>query len=252
MKKILKNWYIRLKYGGNRLKCYVCKENFRKMLPLHAKWYVRNELIDHDTPDALCPQCGSWIRHRFLVKFIEEKGILAKSNIKLLHFAPEDHLADYFTKTYPKMQYFCGDIDIARYKHLKAIELDIRKMPLENESFDAQICYHVLELIDNDGLALSEMHRLLKPQGWAMIAVPIYGKETFEKTGYLTDSEREKLYGYPYNYRLYGLDFVQKLEKTGFSVETYRFSDFAQDYYDPSPSSPHIESDQYLFFCRKK
>lgn len=45
---------------------------------------------------------------------------------------------------------------------------------LEDAEFDAIWCAHVLEHVSNTGLALDELRRLLKPDGWLFIAVPPY------------------------------------------------------------------------------
>lgn len=45
---------------------------------------------------------------------------------------------------------------------------------LEDDSFDAIWCAHVLEHVSNTGQALSEIRRLLKPEGWLLISVPPY------------------------------------------------------------------------------
>lgn len=44
----------------------------------------------------------------------------------------------------------------------------------QDGEFDAIWCAHVLEHVSNTGLALEELRRLLKPDGWLFIAVPPY------------------------------------------------------------------------------
>ncbi|MFG6083160.1 glycosyltransferase [Paracoccus litorisediminis] len=47
----------------------------------------------------------------------------------------------------------------------------------EDGEFDAIWCAHVLEHVSNTGLALEELRRLLKPNGWLFVAVPPYKEQ---------------------------------------------------------------------------
>ncbi len=46
-------------------------------------------------------------------------------------------------------------------------------MPLQDNSVDAHICFHVLEHIKEDRAAIAELYRTLKPGGVAYIMAPI-------------------------------------------------------------------------------
>jgi SAM-dependent methyltransferase len=250
IKQYLKRLYVRLRYGGDRFHCPICEEGFRAMRPLKAQWYVRNERLDHYTPHAICPSCDSWIRHRFLMKFLQEKHLLDRNPLRLLHFAPEDQLAVHIQKHYPHVQYHCADMDSERYRKWKAIKINLEAIDLPSEFCEGLICFHVLELIEHDQAAVAELFRILKPKGFAIIGVPIYGSKTESKEG-LSAFERERWYGFSENYRLYGLDIEQLLAKAGFRVQRFCFADFTAEYYDPTHESAHINSDQYLFYCEK-
>lgn len=77
------------------------------------------------------------------------------------------------------------------------IRLDITDMNLEDNFFDVIICNHVLEHIEDDRKAMSELFRVLKPGGEAILQVPIskYNKETFEDFSIILPEEREKYFG---------------------------------------------------------
>ena len=49
---------------------------------------------------------------------------------------------------------------------------DITSIPVESESFDAVMCIEVLEHVPDPILALNELHRLLKPNGYLIITAP--------------------------------------------------------------------------------
>jgi ubiquinone/menaquinone biosynthesis C-methylase UbiE len=48
-------------------------------------------------------------------------------------------------------------------------QIDVRDIQYGSESFDGVICIHVLQLIDDDRTAMSELCRIVKPGGWALI-----------------------------------------------------------------------------------
>lgn len=52
------------------------------------------------------------------------------------------------------------------------VQFDLRESPLPSDQFDAIVCLNVLEHIDRDDLALSEVRRMLKPGGIAHLEVP--------------------------------------------------------------------------------
>jgi SAM-dependent methyltransferase len=63
---------------------------------------------------------------------------------------------------------------------------DIKDIPLENESVDAIICRAVLEHVDDPFKAISEMHRILKPNGKCLTSLPFLYPYHAEK-GYYGD-----------------------------------------------------------------
>lgn len=56
-------------------------------------------------------------------------------------------------------------------------QADITALPFENESFDCVICSEVLEHIPEHEKALSELVRVLKPDGHLVVSVPRYFSE---------------------------------------------------------------------------
>ena len=91
---------------------------------------------------------------------------------------------------------------------------------------------------------------MLKPGGAAILAVPTYGDVTFELQG-LDYVNREKQYGTGDHLRLNGLDFADKLRDAGFVVDVISLFDLSGNFVDRTVSSPHTESDKYLFYCKK-
>jgi len=56
----------------------------------------------------------------------------------------------------------------------KLISADATKLPSKSSTFDAVTCLDVIEHIDDDKLAVSELARILKPNGKCIITVPAF------------------------------------------------------------------------------
>jgi len=98
---------------------------------------------------------------------------------------------------------------------------DIQHMPFPNNTFDVVICNHVMEHVANDSMAMAEVHRILKPNGCALLQVPIALAldRTIEDPSATTDKERIERFGQEDHVRLYSRpDYIQRLESVGFSV----------------------------------
>ena len=95
-----------------------------------------------------------------------------------------------------------------------------RNFPLCSKTFDWVICNHVLEHIEDDQQAMGEIYRVLKPGGSAVLQVPISPalEKTFEDKTIQSPEQREQHFGQRDHVRIYGLDYVQRLEEAGFKV----------------------------------
>jgi len=85
---------------------------------------------------------------------------------------------------------------------------------------------HVLEHIDDDRQAMRELFRLLKPNGVALLTVPINTtrQQTYENPAVTTPAERWAHFSAHDHKRYYGLDFADRLADAGFMVNTFRVS----------------------------
>lgn len=100
------------------------------------------------------------------------------------------------------------------------VNMDITHITYEDNSFDYIYCSHVLEHILDDIKAMKELYRILKPNGWAILNVPIMTEgETQEDATVITEEDRMKQYGHPEHVRNYGVDYPQRLKKAGFKVK---------------------------------
>lgn len=241
-------WFIEsVFYRGSTLTCPLCCRSFKRMKPFKGSFSLHGIITDHFTADALCPRCRSDIRHRLAFTFLKKTARVFDVPLKLLHFAPErclsraiecEHVEEYVKA------------DILPEQFVGAVKVDITNIPFPSGTFDGIIAIHVLEHISDDLRAIAELCRVLKPGGWALVAVPIYGEFTQEGEG-MTFSEREKKFGTGEHMRMYGLDCLRKLEQPGFVVKTVSSDEIPGNYMNRDVVTAHTESDRFLFFCTK-
>ena len=87
----------------------------------------------------------------------------------MLHVAPEQCFLKRFEKLHGD-RYITADIE----SPLAKVKMDIHQMSFESDKFDVVLCNHVLEHVDDDIKAMSEIKRVLKPGGWAIMQVPFF------------------------------------------------------------------------------
>ena len=103
------------------------------------------------------------------------------------------------------------------------VRLDITDMNFEDNFFDVIICNHVLEYVQDDRKAMSELFRVLRPEGFAILQVPISrnAKEIFEDFSITSPEEREKYFGQKDHVRVYGKNYKNRLENISFKSNLY-------------------------------
>lgn len=134
----------------------------------------------------------------------------------MLHIAPEICYIDRF-EALKNLDYITADIE----SPLAKLKMDIHDIPLDDESVDVIFCNHVLEHVDDDKQALSEIKRVLRPGGWAILQVPFFyplPKITYEDKSITEPSEREKAFGQDDHVRMYGEDYGDRLASVGLKV----------------------------------
>jgi SAM-dependent methyltransferase len=99
---------------------------------------------------------------------------------------------------------------------------DLTKTGFADDSFDVIICYHVLEHIPDDGAAISELARILKPGGIAFIQVPRRPGTATDEDPSAPEDERVRRFGQSDHVRYYGDDLEQRLRANGLLPTTVR------------------------------
>lgn len=185
---------------------------FRAFLP-----YGYNKIRNN----VLSPSTYSLERHRLLWLYLKNETSFFKAKLKVLHFAPESALMNQFKKL-KNLSYDTIDLN----SPIADIKADICDLPFLDNSYDFILCNHVLEHIVDDNKAIRELYRVLKKNGIGIFQVPIdYNRDTtFEDFSVTNKKERNKLFGQYDHVRIYGLDFFDRLQKAGFSVERCEYT----------------------------
>ncbi len=186
--------------------CPICKNKMRVFEP--AGTIMR--------PNVECRYCHSYERHRQLWLYLKKYKLLERGQ-KVLHFAPEEA---FFAKLSEVLQDDYYPVDIDPNQALARYTVDITDIQFENDFFDLIICNHVLEHVTELGRALSEVKRVLKPSGLAILNVPLRRsmEKTMENPEYNTPELRKKYYGQEDHVRLFGRDYPDILRGAGFEV----------------------------------
>lgn len=226
----------RIFYSGNKYECPVCERKYRKFLP-----YGYGKVRDA----ALCPGCLSLERHRLMWLYLQKKTNFFSENLKVLHVAPEQSFLKRFKKL-ENLTYHTADLEspIADFK------CDIQNLPFEGNEYDVVICNHVLEHVPDDKKAMSEIYRVLKPKGYAILQVPadLDLPETFEDDSITDRKKRAEIFGQYDHLRLYGVDYPERLRSTGFIIDE-------ENYYDLLPKEVKdrfsLNLKDFMFSCKK-
>jgi SAM-dependent methyltransferase len=212
---------------GSQRYCCFCRRRVRQFLPtgIQADVFEQISVVGGGPrEEAVCPYCKSYDRERLVFIFLREKTHVLDAKMKVLHIAPEVHIAPYLRAAQGN-RYVTGDIEKGVADH----QVDIMQMPFSDNDFDAVICNHVLEHVPDDMVALQEIFRVIRPGGWAVLQVPIsYDLEkTIEDPTLEDGQERLRRFGQIDHVRLYGKDYVGRLNSVGFDTTAFDWTSSA-------------------------
>lgn len=206
-------------YFPKKKYCCICNKSigifFSYRGGKRAPLMVALDTIGSDVNNFGCPNCGCHDRERHLALYLTEMNLFDKfHNAAILHFAPERMLSELIGKKHPS-KYIRGDL----FPTSEDIEIiNILAIQYAAETFDFIIANHVLEHVDDDLVALSELRRVLKAGGYAILQTPYSPKltKTFSDPGIESDYARYHAYGQNDHVRLYGNDIIDRIESVGF------------------------------------
>jgi SAM-dependent methyltransferase len=166
-------------------------------------------------PNVLSPSTLSLERHRLLWLYLQKETTFFEKQLKVLHMAPEQCFLSIFKKM-KNLDYTTADL----YSPIVDVKADILDLPFEDKLFDFVLCNHVLEHIEDDAKAMSELFRVLKPGGTGIFQIPqdLSLEQTYEDSSITSPEERAKHFGQYDHVRIYGKDYFDRLRKAGFKV----------------------------------
>jgi len=227
-------------YYGHRHRCPVCESRVRRYLAEGTDLPVLRELdvVGAGRRErALCPVCWSGSRTRLVWLYLQRASRLLEGPGRVLHVAPEPGLCRRF-RVAPHLDYFTGDRSRHRYAHAPGlVQLDLVALPYSEGSFDVVLANHVLEHVGDDRAAMSEILRVLRPGGLALLQVPLaLGLATTREDPTIrTPEARERAYGQRDHLRLYGRDYPERLRTAGFEVHAWHPEPGAATHFDLDP-----------------
>jgi len=168
----------------------------------------------YNEKSTLCPGCDCLDRYRSLAVILWTRTEFFSPDTYVIEVAPVRNFQKYCLLQKKNGNYISFDIE------RPAMEKgDLTRMRYQDSIADYFLCFHVLEHIQDEAKALSEIRRVLKPGGLAILQVPI-------------DWDVAKTYEYSAanprdvgHVRRYGRDFAQRLSAQGFEVTTVSVTD---------------------------
>jgi SAM-dependent methyltransferase len=223
-------------FVGNRVACNCCEGHFRRFRP----WSDEQGQLW-----PMCPRCGSLGRMRVDWLFLTTRTDLLERRRRLLHIAPEVSFAHALQRR-PNLFYVSADYDSA----LAMEHIDVTDIRYPDDSFDVVLCNHVLVYVTDDRQAMKEIFRVLRSGGWALLQVPLdlSRAETLEDPTVTDPRERHRIFGQYDHVRIYGRDYVQRLEEAGFDVSV---EEFVQTLPSSTIDRLGLDTGETIYLCRK-
>lgn len=235
--KVLKRAIKLPHYLGTKYQCPVCGVGLRAFRPMWKSYWRDVEIYQPVHPAEsmetlnleafTCPRCDAFDRDRLTAIYLENAfaGFDRNRTYRLLEFAPGDALHKKL-KSLPFIAYRSADLS------RKTVDerVDMTDMAAYADgSLDVVLCSHILEHIPDDRKAMRELRRVLKPDGFAIVLVPLVVgvDETHEDPSMDTLELCWKYFGAGDHVRQYGKqDFIERLEAAGLRVEQLGISHF--------------------------
>ena len=176
---------------------------------------------------CLCPKCSSTDRARWSFWNIVNNTQILNKKCSVLHFGPQDGEQIIREKIMFNRycDYYGADVEMGRGDHV----VDMTNMQFADESMDYIIANHILEHIVDEGKALDELYRVIRKDGKVLLSFPICSDYdiTDEAPGIaMSDEERIERFAQKDHVRLYGRDYIDRIQAHGFSAKIYSPQDY--------------------------
>ena len=239
---------------GNQRRCCICGKTFYKYSKYRGGWNAVSSYLKQldwtgsDFDNFWCPFCRSHDRERHLKLYFDALDFWDRfKDAEILHIAPEKHISHAIVSCKPK-RYLKGDLEPARDDIYR---IDVTDINEPDEAFDIAICNHVLEHVPDDAKALSELFRILKPGGIAILQTP-YATKLLESResdpSVATEPQRLEYYGQEDHIRLYGIDLLDRIYEAGFDL---RLKSHEAILKDVDYAEAGVNPEEPLFYAHK-
>jgi SAM-dependent methyltransferase len=243
--------------------CPVCESRVVSFLPMPE--FFRENQRQYGFPFAnedgetcnetayLCPSCQATDRDRLYALFLNDylMDLESAGPVQIVEFGPSAPLSAFIRRIiklsgkdirYRTADFLTDNVDD---------KVDITDLQCyQTNRFDFFICSHVLEHVPDDRKALSELHRILKPGGKAILMVPIILSidEIDEDIEVMDEAERWRRFGQDDHVRLYSKrGFLERVREAGFKVHELGKDFFSEDLFERTG----ITSQSVLYIVEK-
>lgn len=177
---------------------------------------------------AMCPQCGSVARDRFLLWCAAERNALRRRQ-RLLETSPRmGH--EYREMMRRHFEYRASDFDLGA--HRADLQIDLQNIALPDASLDLVLTPHVLEHVPETGRALAELYRVLAPGGRVYLQVPLLHGVTAAPLTPEFHADNTPVF---WNF---GWDLIAMLRAAGFTTTALVSAEFARVLTGAAPVPP--------------
>jgi len=212
-------------YRGKTYQCSICEKRLRRFVQLGE--------------DKLCPNCGSLSRDRRLWEILSSEFLTEQAEV--LDFSPSRSLYRVL-KEISLISYSSTDLS---GDFLSDYQYDIANIDAPDQKYDLIICYHVLEHIENDYQAISEMYRVLKKEGTCIIQTPFKQGSIYENLSIKSKEARLKHFGQKDHVRIYSINGLkERLIANGFDVAV-------KEYNEPEENIFGFKQNEVILICTK-
>jgi SAM-dependent methyltransferase len=204
--------------------CPVCGQRvedfrhlYREIAEMFAVHRTAFQIADFETlneRDYSCPHCEASDRERIYALWIGRNH----AGGRLLDIGPTPAFSAFLRQRFDYRSLAHDDKGDDRG--------DIQQLPYADGSFDGVICSHVLEHVADDRLALREIRRVLRSDGWAIVMVPICRTVSAvdEAPDGVEEAEAWRRFGQSDHVRLYDrAGFMARATEAGLVLHQQRF-----------------------------
>jgi SAM-dependent methyltransferase len=245
-------------YRGTLYRCPICDTRLRAFKPIWRSFWTDYQQYEFlRSPFAMetfnagafsCPACDAYDRERLTALYLDRafQAFDPNRRYRLIEFAPA-HALHRMIKRCPFVAYRSADL----MRNDVDDRVDITNCPYADGSVDVFLCSHVLEHIEDDRQAMRELNRIVAPDGFGVVLVPLFPgvNATHEDANIVTVHQRWKYFGAGDHVRQYGKqDFIGRLAAAGFKVDQLGIDYFGREAFREAG----IAENSVLYVLRKQ